>query len=190
MAPMTFSKPSLPTRRARLARLAAVCAFVGAGTQAVALTLPQRVNGMAKGFTHGAAVVPTPDRTAYLPAIGPSGFRFAPPPPMPEERPAPVIRDVAPAPPQLLPEPVNHDPAPPEPEPTPVNPPPQSTESKPVSILPDDTPRDVRAEDVLPFFQLAKDPAGGATASVVVPFTPATPQGGTLPASSATYQLK
>ncbi len=52
----------------------------------------------------------------------------------------------------------------------------------PVSILPDDTPRDVHAEDVLPYFQM---PKGGA-ANVPLPFTPAAP----APKSSATYELK
>lgn len=186
---MTFFNPSLLTRGARLARLAVVCVLLGAGTQAVALTLPQRVAGMAKGFSTGAGVVPSPRPTAYLAALGPSGFRFAPPPLEPEERPAPVSRPVEPSPVQTAPEPVQTAPAP-DPEPTPAPPTPTEPVNKPVSILPDDTPRDVRAEDVLPFFQLAKDPAGGATASVVVPFTPATPQAAPLPPSSATYQLK
>jgi len=49
--------------------------------------------------------------------------------------------------------------------------------SNPVSILPDDTPRDVGAEDVLPYFQFPD-----------VPPVPSTPY--TLPPSSATYRQR
>jgi len=67
--------------------------------------------------------------------------------------------------------------------------PPASNAPKPVSILPDDTRQEIRAEDVLPFFQFPGAPESGA---VAVPFTTAQPRSPspTAPASSATYNLQ
>jgi len=62
--------------------------------------------------------------------------------------------------------------------------PPPST-LKPVSILPDDTKREIRAEDVLPFFQFPGAPDSGA---IAVPFSTSQPRGATAPPSSATYK--
>ena len=58
-----------------------------------------------------------------------------------------------------------------------------SEESEPSSILPDDMRREVRPEDLLPFFQYPRN--GGAANGVPVPAQPAVP---TLPPSSATYR--
>jgi hypothetical protein len=58
-----------------------------------------------------------------------------------------------------------------------------SEESEPSSILPDDMRREVRPEDLLPFFQYPRN--GGAVIGVPVPAQPALP---TLPPSSATYR--
>jgi len=58
---------------------------------------------------------------------------------------------------------------------------------KPVSILPDDTRQEIRAEDVLPFFQFPGAPDDGA---VAVPPTASQPRGTTAPRSSATYQQR
>jgi len=55
-------------------------------------------------------------------------------------------------------------------------------ESEPSSILPDDMRRDVRPEDLLPYFQY---PRNGAVIGVPVPAQPALP---ILPPSSATYR--
>jgi hypothetical protein len=60
-----------------------------------------------------------------------------------------------------------------------------TTSEKPVSILPDDTRREIRAEDVLPFFQFPGAPDGGALA---VHFTSSSPRGTSAPPSSATYK--
>jgi hypothetical protein len=60
-----------------------------------------------------------------------------------------------------------------------------TTSEKPVSILPDDTRREIRAEDVLPFFQFPGAPDSGA---LVVPSTTSSPRGTTAPPSSATYK--
>ncbi len=54
------------------------------------------------------------------------------------------------------------------------------------AILPDDLRRDVRPEDILPFFQF---PRGGATIGVGVPVPPQ-PPAPTMPSSSATYRLQ
>jgi hypothetical protein len=56
-------------------------------------------------------------------------------------------------------------------------------EGEPPLILPDDMRRDVRPEDLLPFFQYPRN--GGAANGVSVPAQPAVP---TLPPSSATYR--
>jgi hypothetical protein len=56
-------------------------------------------------------------------------------------------------------------------------------ESEPSPILPDDMRREVRPEDLLPFFQYPRN--GGAVIGVPVPAQPALP---TLPPSSATYR--
>ena len=55
--------------------------------------------------------------------------------------------------------------------------PPQATRPSLVKILPDDTPRDVGAEDVLPYFQFPGTP-------------PAAPTPSTIPPSSATYRQR
>ncbi|HEU5081139.1 MAG TPA: hypothetical protein VFT72_18145 [Opitutaceae bacterium] len=120
----------------------------------------------------------------YLPTVGVVPLRFAPPPPVATERPkkiAPVAEIIPVAPPKVEPvhvEPPHEVAPPPKEEPAPTGP-------TPPRILPDDTPRDLRAEDVLPYFQLSNDPA--PSSGVSVPFTPATPA---QPQSSATYQLK
>jgi len=66
---------------------------------------------------------------------------------------------------------------------------PEGNTPKPVSILPDDTRQEIRAEDVLPFFQFPGAPDSGA---VAVPFTTTQPRSPsqTAPASSATYNLQ
>jgi hypothetical protein len=56
-------------------------------------------------------------------------------------------------------------------------------ESESSAILPDDMHRDVRPEDLLPYFQYPR--GGGAVIGVPVPAQPALP---TLPPSSATYR--
>ena len=56
-------------------------------------------------------------------------------------------------------------------------------ESEPSTILPDDMRRDIRPEDLLPYFQYPRN--GGAVIGVPAPAQPAQP---TLPPSSATYR--
>ena len=134
------------------------------------------------------------DQQTYLAMIGPSPLRFAegerslppepvfPPPPKPK-------------PPANVPEPGQKTPSETSgPVANPTTPGSENTELtatltpstlKPVSILPDDTQREIRAEDVLPFFQFPGAPDSGA---VAVPFSTSQPRGTTAPRSSATYQ--
>ena len=62
--------------------------------------------------------------------------------------------------------------------------------TKPLSILADDTPHDVRAEDVMSYFQLPRQNERPSVPGINLPFAPAQPAAPTLPASSATYQQK
>lgn len=120
----------------------------------------------------------------YLIAVGSSGFRFAPPPPVATERPAPAPVAAVASPKQ--PEPAALAPAKPEP--------PKPTMEKavkpvtntpaPASIIPDDTPAEVHPEDILPYFKLPK----GENSSADVPFTPAAPN--TQPRSAASYEMQ
>lgn len=180
---MTFQRTSLLGRRARWSRLLCLGLLVAGGERASALSVPQRVFG-SQGRIPGHASVCAPDQ-AYLTRIGVSPLRYEPPPPDPVERPAPPeVKPVAVAP--------TPDPTPPTVTPGPVEPPKPvaSTEPKqppPVSIIPDDTPHQVKPEDVLPYFQLPSQ--NDSSAAVNVPFTPARPAN-VQPPSSATYQLK
>jgi hypothetical protein len=186
---MTFFFSTLLSGRAALRRCLLIGACAALAQPAWALSLPQRNYSLSSGSRSTTSV---PTSSGYLAAVGPSPFRFSPPLPEAEERPAPVSKPtIAPEP---VPEPVVAEPVKPEvkPEPEPPKPEPlPPSTGKPVNILPDDTPRDIRAEDVLPFFQIPADSAGAPNTNVVVPFTPAAPPiGTTLPPSSATYQLK
>jgi hypothetical protein len=186
---MTFPLTSLLNCRARFPRCLLVVLFVATAANSFALGIPQRV---LHPMTGGRSVqVASQASVAYLATVGPAPFRFAQPPPEPEERPTPpakiepaVTQPVAPSP-AVSPAPQSA--AEPAPQATAEE---SASGTKPVSILPDDTPRNIRAEDVLPFFELAQDPAKGANTTVVVPFTPAAPAAATLPPSSATYQQK
>lgn len=55
--------------------------------------------------------------------------------------------------------------------------------SKPISILPDDTRREIRAEDVLPYFQFPGSADSGTAIPVIINQAPAA-----APPSSATYR--
>ena len=133
----------------------------------------------------------------YLAVLSAIPLRFAPPPKFPLSAPHGPPAPPEPVKPIEAPEPViatPPTPPPAEPEPAPAETtisagesPPQPRESG-VSILPDDTRRDIRAEDVLPFFQFPAGNDASNAGTVVVPFTPAAPTGPTMPPSSATYK--
>ncbi len=191
---MTIFNSSLLTRRARLSRLLPLGILAVLAGNASALSVPQRVYGppVSPRFSRTPEVVPTP----YLAALGALPLRFAPAPAAATARPVPL--PVQPEP--VIDPAVRTDPDPADHitqeqpdargsvEPTDPEVP---DGRKPVSILPDDTVRNLRAEDVLPYFQLPSDmPDGEINPSVIVPFTPGTPSRPSQPPSSATYQLK
>ncbi len=119
----------------------------------------------------------------YLIAVGPSAFRFAAPPPVATERPAPPAPVAAPV---IATTPVAVTPAPLTKTPIDdASAKPAKPGPKAIAILPDDTPSEVHPEDILPYFKL---PKGGEKGSTDVPFTPASPS--TQPRSSASYELQ
>jgi hypothetical protein len=134
----------------------------------------------------------------YLAMLGPAPLRFAEgQPPLPPEPALPT--PPKPKEPAIAPTPTSESAKVPvaataDPATTPAATTPENAEStgsptpstlKPVSILPDDTKHEIRAEDVLPFFQFPGSPEGSAMA---VPFTTSQPRGTTAPPSSATYK--
>jgi hypothetical protein len=129
--------------------------------------------------------------------VGPAALRFAdvlpplPPEPVPPALPIPktpppeTLAAVVPAT-TITPQP--DKPGSPTPTPTPTEtelPAPGSP--KPISILPDDTKNEIRAEDVLPFFQF---PSASDGSSLSVPSTSSQSRAPSAPPSSATYRLQ
>ncbi len=207
-----FTRSQAGSRKSacRLATLALTAVFLGFGPAAQGLSMPQRTTPHERAVTSSPASSQTrsvltprgnkarpakavPGSQPYLALINLPPLRFAEELPMATEAPAALIL------PQRVepkPEPVAVPlPPPPPPPPAPVietkppPPPTASNEPKPLSILPDDTKREVRPEDVLPFFQLPQSSAG-VSVGVGIPFTPAQPSGTSLPPSSATYQQR
>jgi len=192
---MNFSHDNLFTALVRpVCGLVLIGAFGAPPSGASALNSPQRpaviapVNSTA---TYKARSGHNHD-TPYLTMIGPAPLSFAS-----GERPLPP-EPVLPTPPktpskaadstQKIPVAATDSTASSTPnssENTDLNATVTTTSEKPVSILPDDTRREIRAEDVLPFFQFPGAPDAGA---MVVPFTTSSPRGTTAPPSSATYK--
>lgn len=194
---MTFSNDTKLTEVPRLARhlvLAWVLAAPSIGV--AALNVPQRPAASlpAKSSTlateHNTAPKPYRGPRTYLAMVGPTALRFA------EAAPTLPAEPTLPSPPKPKPTAVieNHVTTPADPgkvtqpsandtdntEPTT----PAGNSPKPVSILPDDTRHEIRAEDVLPFFQF---PSASDSGSAAIPMNvPATAP----PPSSATYQQK
>lgn len=199
---MTTHFTSLPAAGTRFSRVLS-CGLFAALTAATAhgVCVQQR-SYLSNLHQHPCAPVEARP-LLYLPTVGAVALRFAPPPPVATERPprpqpaAAIVDTGAQATASIN---ANASSQPPTAQdgtettlshsantPAVATPdlPETSSGEKPVRILPDDTPRDIRAEDVLPYFQFSKDPDSGADVSV--PFTPASPS---QPPSSATYQLK
>ncbi|PTY05087.1 hypothetical protein DB347_16535 [Opitutaceae bacterium EW11] len=190
---MTSQNTTLLFGRARFSRILLLGALAALSAEARALSLPQRV--LRSSTEPRQTVVAASEAIGYLASVGPVPLRFAPPPPDPVERPAPpasaavASTPVSPVPsvaPTVQPEPATATAAP-GPEPAATQPAAEKQpELKPVTILPDDTRRDVRPEDVLPYFELPRGSAGAGGAAL--PFAPAAPPA--QPPSSATYQQK
>jgi hypothetical protein len=175
---MTFSIPSLFSCRGRFWR--PLCLGLSTALAATASGMSvQHSSCPPSGFKHSAKCSSEPQ--AYLLILGPSGFRFAPAPAAYVERPAAVIVPSAiTASPVIEKTPVATKAVDPHSLPAAV-----ANGPKPLPILNDDTPRDLHAEDILPFFQLPRN--DGSTRSAPEPFAPSAP---TQPASSASYELK
>lgn len=159
-----------------------------------ALNTPQRpatmpaVNSTAEYHTGSAH---QRNNRTYLAMVGPAALRFAeatpelPPEPPP---PAPVPTSKQPITTETGPDTIPAIPADTAIKPTtenlgktePFTPDPK--EPKPVSILPDDTRHEIRAEDVLPFFQF---PGASDNSSTAMPFSTIEPV--RARPSSATY---
>lgn len=132
--------------------------------------------------------------TPYLRLVGPPPLRFHEPP----SPPAFELEPVATGPAYIESEHTSSVPAPSRPktdQSVPIAPPTKQNviptaekkaeEPDSIPILPDDTRRDVRPEDLLPFFQFPRN--GGTTMGVRVPVPPQ-PTVPALPPSSATYR--
>lgn len=192
---MTLLHDTMPTVVQRMARcllLAWVLLVLTPGINA--LNTPQRsaalspVKSTAEFNTNSSR---QRNNRTYLALVGPAALRFAEAPPeLPPEPPTPVPvppkqpsvaengPDVIPA----IPSDTAVKPATDNPEKTgPLTPDPKAP--KPVSILPDDTKREIRAEDVLPFFQF---PGASDSGSTAIPFSTIEPV--RAKPSSATYR--
>lgn len=180
---------TLLTCRARFSRLLALGLLAAGAAQASALSMPQRLFGHLAPTASFRPSSRIADHDGYLTQVGAPPLIFAPPPPEPVERPAPAEVKPIPEPAHVSTEPLAST-APVATPSTAKSESPVNVGPAPVSILPDDTPRDVRAEDVLPYFQLPRQGDRSSAGGNNPPFTPALPAGATLPPSSATYQLK
>jgi hypothetical protein len=161
-----------------------------------ALTTEAGSTGFSQGHNEGHRPVQTlpptkqPRPTSYLAIVGPPPLRFqdAPAPPPYELEPTPagpaLIEDMVTQPPPQHPTPVATnlplaDGLPAEPVQTHRA---QLQADEPAPIIPDDLRREVRPEDVIPYFQFPRN-----RVRVGVPIPPQ-PSGPSLPPSSATYQ--
>lgn len=198
---MPFSLITLLRFTAKLSRYLSLALLPALASEANAISQPQRKQTVRSAQLSG---IKASGAMPYLAAMGPLPLRFARPGPEPtEEPPASPEPKVVVLPAENTPakEPAKNSstesPAPhiqPSEKPADVPPSilPEHTAQPALPILPDDTKRELRPEDVLPFFRYptASPSSGENGVQVVVPFTPAQPQSHPLPPSSATYQLK
>jgi hypothetical protein len=204
---MPLSTKTLVRLTAKLSRCLSLALLPALASEARAAVVgqPQRkqnVRAAQPGTVDKRGAVP------YLAALAPLPLRFARPgpeptyePPAPPE-PKPVIAPATPdagGKPGEMPEekPAANLPATETAVPPPVQPAEPVSEfsepllQPPLPILPDDTKRELRAEDVIPFFIYPAAPVSGeARVNVVVPLNTSQPQSSPLPPSSATYQQK
>jgi len=191
---MNLHFPQLPAAGIRLARCVSLTLLPMLTSESMALTQPIRAGSARSISAQSALLRPTYFSTPYLALLLPPTLQFQKAPPPID----PALRLVAGAPTRpggteeeivaanrdsIVPRTTEEEPASAEATltatkavPVETSPLPKSS-LPPVSILPDDTPRDIRAEDVLPFFQF---PGGAPTA----------PTPGTIPPSSATYRQR
>ncbi|MGC4071346.1 MAG: hypothetical protein QM760_02265 [Nibricoccus sp.] len=203
---MPFSTTTLVRFTAKLSRCLSLALLPALASEAHAIGQPQRkqdVRSAEPGVSSKATALP------YLAALGPLPLRFAHPGPEPTaEPPAPpepkVITPKADpaATDEKSSKPVAELPAvvtPPEAKPaqpdhitTPISEFDEPTPQPALPILPDDTKRELRAEDVLPFFIYPTSGSnhGNNGVRVIAPLGIDQPQPIVPPPSSATYQEK
>jgi hypothetical protein len=196
---MIFSNHSTLTDTSRLARRVALAWVLSTPLISVAaFDTPQRPANAMAGGTSPAVV---PERLAkaraarnprpYLAMVGPSAIKFAGADPVLPTEPSlpPQQKPKLPLPPESQPKTpaVTGDPTPAVPTGTSTETPPEANAngSKPVSILPDDTRREIRPEDVLPFFQF---PNASDNGTVALPLIVTQPASNPVPPSTATYR--
>jgi hypothetical protein len=189
---------------AKLSRCLSLALLPALASEARALSAPQRKPAV-RSAAQPVGVSNSKPRP-YLAALGPLPLRFArpgleptaEPPASPEPKPATPPEQTAPAAndsahPPLTPSsdnaPKNDAPASDSPAALETS---EPTTHPALPILPDDTKRELRPEDVLPFFRYpnASPTTGDASVQVLIPFTAAQPQSTPIPPSSATYQQK
>ncbi len=202
---MPLSTTTLVRLTAKLSRCLSLALLPALASEAHAAAVgqPQRkqnVRAAQPGLVDKRGAVP------YLAALAPLPLRFARPgpeptgePPTPPE-PKPIVAAIIPdAKPEKPAEekPAATSPAADTPAPQPDHPAgPVSEFSEPslqpqLPILPDDTKRELRAEDVIPFFIYPTAPSSGeARVNVIVPLNTSQPQSPPPPPSSAIYQEK
>jgi hypothetical protein len=206
---MPFSTKTLVRFTAKLSRCLSLALLPALASEVHAVSQPQRkqnVRSAQPGSASKAGSQP------YLAALGPLPLRFARPGPEPaEEPPAPpepkivVVLDAGPTSdnkPEKSPDEKAADvttaplgealPRQPDHTAEPLSEFSEPSLQPPLPILPDDTKRELRAEDVLPFFiyPTAAPVSGEGGVQVIVPLNNGQTQSNPLPPSSATYQLK
>lgn len=187
---MTLESNYLLASRARLARFFALSLCAACVAQAAPeSTLSLEIRWPVVVKPSNPPVAPTSQSLPYLASVGAPPFRFAPPPPEAVARPEPLVTPAIVDPTAattestvLIEDPVTAHP----PEPAQL----VDTSPKMLRILPDDTPREVRAEEVMSYFQLPQERERPSASDSNLPFVPVQPAGPTLPTSSATYQQK
>jgi len=191
---MNFSLPSLTAAWVRLARCVSLSLLPALASESVVLASNARSAAQSVGSKLQSGAHRMEPSVPYLTLVLPPPLRFQDPPPPIETLahlaaaappfPGGAQEELAAANRDAMAPPGEHQAgtgsvtaAPTAPED--IIPPAGNAKrtANPVSILPDDTPRDVGAEDVLPYFQFPEAP--------LVPSSPST-----LPPSSATYRQR
>ncbi|MFT3783362.1 MAG: hypothetical protein QM790_15230 [Nibricoccus sp.] len=197
---MTFlNDPKQATAKPLIGWLALASVAAAPCVNFAALSAPHRPAAISQSSIKSTEAKTLSKRTRpYLVMVGPSVLRFADPEVLPSAEPImPAKPKVPPATEEGPPKPAANlnsgQPAtgPGTEQRSPTTEPNSTTPdgTKPVSILPDDTRREIRAEDVLPFFQFPGGAeTGGGGAVIAVPLTENQPQRPTAPPSSATYR--
>lgn len=186
---MTLGFMSLLNGGTQFRRLLPLGVLMALTTSAWALTTPRVASvphAPANNRCAGTGSMP------YLSKLGAAPLRFAPPAAEPVERPAAVDAHCSPSVGPTI-EALTANPVPIASAGLPGAGKSSSTSEPPrklLSILPDDTPHEVRADDVMTYFQLPRQNERPTGSGINLPFAPAQPGGSTLPPSSATYQQK